>query len=98
MKYAKSAAIVAGSVMAIVAAAPAFAAGPTAPRPVTPRMGLNGGLADVLHNEPLDGRQVAPLVKTVKATAKTVKAKNFLRGNKVNGAQQSLLGGLPLPK
>ncbi|MFJ9848834.1 hypothetical protein [Streptomyces sp. NPDC101150] len=98
MKYAKSAAIVAGSVMAIGAAAPAFAAGPTAPRPVTPRMSLNGGLADVLHSDPVDSRQVASVAKTLKATAKTVKAKNFLRGNKVNGAQQSLLGGLPLPK
>ncbi|MFI9051755.1 hypothetical protein [Streptomyces sp. NPDC053427] len=99
MKYAKSAAIVAGSVMAIGAAAPAFAAGSTAPRPTTPRMSFNGGLADALSNERLDGRQVAPLVKTVKDAAKTVKAgpKNFLHGNQVDGTR-SLLGGLPLTK
>ena len=64
MKYAKSAAVVAGSVMALGVAAPAFAAQPGAPT-----MSLNGGLTDALSSKQLDGHQLTPLVKTVK-TAK----------------------------
>jgi len=95
VKYAKSAAVVAGSVMALAAATPAFAA-----RPDAPSMSLNGGLADVLSNKQLDGHQITPLVKTVKATESKVRstnAKKLLRG--VTGAatkKTSLLGGLPL--
>ncbi|MFF3542260.1 hypothetical protein [Streptomyces platensis] len=94
MKYAKSAAVVAGSVMALAAAAPAFAA-----RPDAPTMSLNGGLNDVLSNKQLDGHQITPLIKTVKATegkVRSTNAKKLLRG--VTGATKktSLLGGLPL--
>ncbi|WP_432140225.1 hypothetical protein [Streptomyces sp. bgisy084] len=94
MKYAKSAAVVAGSVMALAAATPAFAA-----RPDAPSMSLNGGLADVLSNKQLDGHQITPLVKTVRATGSKVRSTNpkkLLRG--VTGATKktSLLGGLPL--
>ncbi|MEU5213382.1 hypothetical protein [Streptomyces sp. NPDC020742] len=94
MKYAKSAAVVAGSVMALGVAAPAFAAQPGAPT-----MSLNGGLTDALQSKQLDGHQVAPLVKKVKTTGqkvKSVNAKRLLGG--VSGTAKSipLLGGLPL--
>lgn len=46
VKYAKSAAVVAGSVMALGVAAPAFAAQPGAPT-----MSLNGGLNDALSSK-----------------------------------------------
>ncbi|MFE0377010.1 hypothetical protein ACFW1M_15800 [Streptomyces inhibens] len=94
MKYAKSAAVVAGSVMALGVGAPAFAAQPGAPT-----MSLNGGLTDALSTKQLDGHQFEPLVKTVKTTEDKVKstnAKKLLRG--VTGAAKKtpLLGGLPL--
>ncbi|MFE1173397.1 hypothetical protein [Streptomyces sp. NPDC058773] len=94
MKYAKSAAVVAGSVMALAAAAPAFAA-----QPKTPTMSLNGGLNDALSSKQLDGHQITPLVKTVRTTegkVRSTNAKKLLRG--VTGATKktSLLGGLPL--
>ncbi|KPC66037.1 hypothetical protein [Streptomyces chattanoogensis] len=94
MKYAKSAAIVAGTVVAIGAAAPAFAT--TTPAP--PRTRVNSPLTDALQGKQDD---VAPLVKTVRDTAKTVKAgpRNLLRGNKVNrGGPGLLLGGLQIPR
>ncbi|GGN52849.1 hypothetical protein ACFXN2_27765 [Streptomyces kronopolitis] len=96
MKYAKSAAVVAGSVMALGVAAPAFAA-----QPASPSMSLNGGLTDALTTKQLDGHQIAPLVKAVKATQKKVKStspKKLLGG--VTGAAKNvpLLGGLPLGK
>ncbi|MFF4606068.1 hypothetical protein ACFY12_25425 [Streptomyces sp. NPDC001339] len=90
MKYAKSAAIIAGSVMALGAAAPAFAAHPAAVgnpaagnRPVAPgvgaeagapKMSLNGGLSDALQSKQLDGHQFRPLVKKVKNTGEKVKS------------------------
>ncbi|AOP50530.1 hypothetical protein [Streptomyces lydicus] len=97
MKHAKSAAIVAGSVMALGFAAPAVAAPPGAPT-----MSLNGGLADALQSTKsgqLDGHQVRPLVKKVKTAGEKVKSAN---ANKLlssaTGAVKSvpLLGGLPL--
>ncbi|MFF4950355.1 hypothetical protein ACWC2K_04010 [Streptomyces chattanoogensis] len=93
MKYAKSAAIVAGTVVAIGAAAPAFATSPT-----PPRTRVNSPLTDALQGKQDD---VAPLVRTVRDTAKTVKAgpRNLLRGNKVNhGGPGLLLGGLQIPR
>ncbi|MFJ8674968.1 hypothetical protein [Streptomyces sp. NPDC093589] len=69
MKYAKSAAVVAGSVMALGAASPAFAVEAAAPQ-----MSLNGGLTDALNSEQMDGHQFAPLVDTVKGAADKVKA------------------------
>ncbi|MFG2139077.1 hypothetical protein [Streptomyces sp. NPDC048650] len=75
-------------------AAPAFAAGPN----TSPSTSVNGGLTDALNNKQLDGRQIVPLVKTVKDTANTVKGgpKNLLHGNQVGPRKNSLLGGLPI--
>ncbi|MFF9482096.1 hypothetical protein [Streptomyces sp. NPDC014733] len=96
MKYAKSAAVLAGSVMALGAAVPAFAN----EQPTSPSMSLNGGLNDALHSEQLDGHQIRPLVDTVTGVAKTAKSgpKKILGG--ATGATQGgkLLGGLPLGK
>ncbi|WP_066933585.1 hypothetical protein [Streptomyces sp. NBRC 110611] len=103
MKYAKSAAIVAGSVMALGAAAPAFAAHPAAAgnpaagkHPVAPgvdaeagapKMSLNGGLSDALQSRQLDGHQFRPLVKKVKNTGEKVKSAS---ANKlINGASEA---------
>ncbi|UKY51841.1 hypothetical protein [Streptomyces inhibens] len=96
MKYAKSAAVAVGSVLALGAAVPAFAAQPGAPT-----MSLNGGLTDALNSKQLDGHQIAPLVKMVKTTKDKVKstsAKKLL--GSVAGATKNapLLGGLPLGK
>ncbi|MCB5911572.1 hypothetical protein [Streptomyces pinistramenti] len=94
MKYAKSAAVVAGSVMALGAAAPAFAAGPAAP----PTMSLNGGLTDALNSEQLDGHQIRPLVDTVRGAGEHAEsgAKNLLGGATGATRDGKLLGGLPL--
>ncbi|MFE1766945.1 hypothetical protein ACFW81_22370 [Streptomyces angustmyceticus] len=94
MKYVKSAVVVAGSVMALGVAAPAFAAPPGAPT-----MSLNGGLTDALSNKQLDGHEITPLVSTVKTAQGKISSTNpkkLLRG--VSGATKktSLLGGLPL--
>ncbi|WP_406219257.1 hypothetical protein [Streptomyces decoyicus] len=94
VKYAKSAAVVAGSVMALGVAAPAFAAQPGAPT-----MSLNGGLNDALSSKQLDGHQLMPLVNTVKTAQGKIGSttpKKLLRG--VTGATKKppLLGGLPL--
>ncbi|QHC26198.1 hypothetical protein [Streptomyces sp. GS7] len=95
MKYAKSAAVVAGSVMALGAAVPAFAANPG-----SPRMSHNGAGAEALHNKHLEGRQITPLVDTVKKTAETVKygPKRILGGatGATKNRKVSLLGGLPV--
>ncbi|WP_043265457.1 hypothetical protein [Streptomyces sp. CT34] len=99
MKYAKSAAVVAGSVMALGAAVPAFAANHG-----SPQTSLNGGVAEALHNKQLDGHQITPLVDTVKTTAETVKygPKRLLVGatgtNKKAKKKSPLLGGLPVTK
>ncbi|MFH8349480.1 hypothetical protein [Streptomyces sp. NPDC018045] len=65
MKYAKTAAFLAGSVMALGAASPVFAGTPGK----VPSFSLNGGLADALQNKQLDGRQLDPVVRTVEETA-----------------------------
>ncbi|MFI0908578.1 hypothetical protein ACH4TE_34445 [Streptomyces sioyaensis] len=94
MKYAKSAAVVAGSVMALGAAVPAFAAQPGAPT-----MSLNGGLTDALSTRQLDGHQLTPLVDTVKTAegkVRSTNAKKLLRGVAGAAKKTPLLGGLPL--
>ncbi|MFD5735488.1 hypothetical protein ACFWIY_22050 [Streptomyces sioyaensis] len=94
MKYAKSAAVVAGSVMALGVAAPAFAAQPGAPT-----MSLNGGLTDALSEKQLDGHQLTPLLNTVKATegkVRSTNARKLLRGVSGTAKKTPLLGGLPL--
>ncbi|MFG2529147.1 hypothetical protein [Streptomyces sp. NPDC048516] len=94
MKYAKSAAVVAGSVMALGVAAPAFAAQPGAPT-----MSLNGGLNDALSSKQLDGHELMPLVKTVKTAGGKLRStapKKLLRGVAGTAKKTPLLGGLPL--
>ncbi|GLW19667.1 hypothetical protein Stsp01_64100 [Streptomyces sp. NBRC 13847] len=94
MKYAKTAAVVAGSVMALGVAAPAFAAQPGAPT-----MSLNGGLSDALSNKQLDGHQITPLINTVKAAegkVRSTNAKKLLHGVAGTAKKAPLLGGLPL--
>ncbi len=86
--------------MAVGAAAPAFAAGPTPPHAL-PQTGPSSTLSNVLHAKPLDGHRLAPVVKTVKgATQKVQGGKKFLlTGNKIgNGNPGSLLGGLQIGK
>src|SRR5205085_12383677 len=93
VKYAKTAAIVAGSLMAIGAAAPAFAAGPQPPHALPPAS--SSTLSNVLHARPLDGQRLAPLVKTVKGAAQKVQGgkKILLHGNKIGSSTpKSLLG------
>lgn len=93
MKHAKTAAILAGSVVALGAAAPAFAAAP----PTSPQMSLNGGVTDVLSKTP----SVTPVVDRVAGTAKKVKGGGT--GQLLDGATGAtkklpLVGGLPLGK
>jgi len=90
MKYRKTAAVIAGSVMAVSAAPSAFAGEST----VGPRVSLNRGLdyalgsGELLSSSPplgVDGPQFDALVNTVKRP---------LRSGKPIGGQ-NLLGGLP---
>lgn len=99
MKYAKSAVAVAGSVMALGAAVPAFAADAGSPNMASPHMSLNGGLADALNDQQVDSRQVKPLVDTVRGAAKTAKHPKQILGGATGATKDvSLLGGLPLGK
>ncbi|WP_338064046.1 hypothetical protein [Streptomyces noursei] len=100
VKYAKSAAAVAGSVMALGAAVPAFAAESGAPNPTSPSMSLNGGLMDLLNGSgQLDSRQLKPLVDTVRGAEKTAKHPRQLLGGATGATKDvPLLGGLPLAK
>ncbi|MFG2893844.1 hypothetical protein [Streptomyces sp. NPDC048248] len=101
MKYAKSAAIVVGSVMALGAAAPSFAAGPARPAGATgSKMSVNGGLTDALKSKDLDGHQIAPLVDTVKGAADKAKSDpDRLLGGATGATKKSpLLGGVQIGK
>nr|WP_275463604.1 hypothetical protein [Streptomyces noursei] len=99
MKYAKSAATVAGSVMALGAAVPAFAADAGSPNMASPHMSLNGGLADALSHQQVDGRQVKPLVDTVRGAEKTAKHPKQIVGGATGATKElPLLGGLPFGK
>ncbi|MFE6690693.1 hypothetical protein ACFVFQ_30010 [Streptomyces sp. NPDC057743] len=99
MKYAKSAAAVAGSVMALGAAVPAFAADAGSHNMASPNMSLNGGLMDALSNKQLDSRQITPVVDTVRGAEKTVgHPKQLLSGATGATKEVPLLGGLPLGK
>ncbi|KUL55271.1 hypothetical protein ADL22_01490 [Streptomyces sp. NRRL F-4489] len=99
MKYAKSAAAVAGSVMALGAAVPACAAGAGAPATNSPSMSLNGGLTDALSHKQVDSRQVTPLVNTVRGAVKTAQNPKQLLGGATGATKEvPLLGGLPLGK
>ncbi|MET9218966.1 hypothetical protein ACIOC1_01575 [Streptomyces sp. NPDC088197] len=76
MKYSKVAAVVAGSMMAVGVAAPAFADGMTAPEmPTAATMptSINGGVEQALNEQPLqqlsDGLKVDSALRTVSAAA-----------------------------
>ncbi|MEU2068337.1 hypothetical protein [Streptomyces anulatus] len=94
MKYAKTAALVAGSVAALGAAAPAFAA----TTPTAPNFSLDSGLNQVMASAPL---VVDPVVGTVAETAETVSKDGTvgkLAGQATGVAEGAapLLGGVPL--
>jgi hypothetical protein len=76
MKFSKVAAVVAGSMMAVGVAAPAFADGVTAselPSAATMPTSINGGVEQALSEQPLqkvtDGLPVDSAVRTVTAVA-----------------------------
>ncbi|NEC67295.1 hypothetical protein [Streptomyces sp. SID9727] len=96
MKYAKSAALVAGSVVALGTAAPAFAV----TTPTAPGFSLDGGVNQVVAAAP---QAVEPVVDTVSGTAErlhedgTVAKVTGQAADAAKGAAP-LLGGLPLSK
>ncbi|MFE4218279.1 hypothetical protein [Streptomyces sp. NPDC056844] len=97
MKYAKTVAVVAGSVAALGAAAPAFAATPTAPR-----LSLTTGVNELTSTAPqIPDQVVNPVVDAVGQTAEAVHedgtvARSAETVTGVAGEAGSLLGGLPL--
>ncbi|MEU9983271.1 hypothetical protein [Streptomyces sp. NPDC050856] len=88
MKPTKVAAVIAGSVMALGVAAPAFAAGSLTPS------SLNGGL-DTLGKRGL--AEAVPSDAVSRTTDNVGKVKDTATGLKKEGPAQ-LLGGLPLGK
>ncbi|MFJ5721221.1 hypothetical protein [Streptomyces sp. NPDC093149] len=94
MKYAKSAAFVAGSVVALGTAAPAFAV-TTA---TAPDFSLNGGVNQVVESAP---QAVDPVVDTVGGAADAMQKNGSvtkLTGQAAGAAKGAapLMGGLPL--
>ncbi|MER5741727.1 hypothetical protein ACFV97_07770 [Streptomyces sp. NPDC059913] len=94
MKYAKTAAFVAGSVVALGTAAPALAVTNT----TAPNLSLNGGINQVVESAP---QAVNPVVDTVGRTADAVKKNGTVTklAEQATGAAKSaapLLGGLPI--
>ncbi|MFB8102919.1 hypothetical protein ACFC3O_08780 [Streptomyces sp. NPDC056007] len=94
MKYAKTAALVVGSVAALGTAAPAFAV----TTPTAPSFSLDGGLNQVMASAP---QVVNPVVGTVAETAMTVAKDDTvgkLTGEATEVAESAapLLGGVPL--
>ncbi|MCX4680456.1 MULTISPECIES: hypothetical protein [unclassified Streptomyces] len=93
MKYAKTAALVAGSMVALGTAAPAFAVTDTAPN-----FSLDSGLNQVMASAP---QAVDPLIDTVGGAAEAVHKEGTV-GKLANGATgvaetaAPLLGGVPL--
>ncbi|MFB8026212.1 hypothetical protein ACFQ6U_08745 [Streptomyces sp. NPDC056465] len=98
MKYAKTVALVAGSVAALGTAAPALAV--TAP--TAPRISLTGGVNELTSTVPqIPDRVVNPLVDGVGETVEEVHEDGTVgrSAGLVTGAADSagtLLGGLPL--
>ena len=92
MKHIKTAAAVAGSVMALGAASPAVAAeAPSGQPPTSPSLSLNQGLFDAMNADSLD---VAPIDGPIAdGVADTLKTKELLRSV---GDAPRMLGGLPL--
>jgi hypothetical protein len=100
VKYSKVAAVVAGSVMAVGAGAPAFAVGSTTTVPTS----LDGGVARALGEQPLqkavDNSAVGSGLEAVSTTADRLKGAGTgaLLGkvtDALQGVAPSLLGGLP---
>ncbi|WP_335940056.1 hypothetical protein [Streptomyces sp. PTD5-9] len=94
MKYAKSAAFVAGSVVALGTAAPALAA----PSATAPNFSLTGGINQVVGSAP---QVVDPLIDTVGGTAESMHKNGTVTklANQATGAAKGaapLLGGLPV--
>ncbi|MFF3734144.1 hypothetical protein ACFYXM_28530 [Streptomyces sp. NPDC002476] len=93
MKYAKSAAFVAGSVVALGTAAPAFAV----THATVPDFSLTGGVNQVTASAP---RAVDPLIDTVGGAAEKMHRQGTVTGltDQAAGAAKGtvpLLGGLP---
>ncbi|MEU2247133.1 hypothetical protein [Streptomyces sp. NPDC019224] len=96
MKYAKSAALVAGSVVAFGTAAPAFAVA----TPTAPSFSLDGGVNQVVAAAP---QAVDPVVGTVSDAADTLHENGTVTevAGRATGAVKGaapLLGGLPLAR
>jgi hypothetical protein len=96
MKYSKAAAIVAGSVAALGAASPAFAAGSAD----MPPMSLTAGIAEVASSIPqMDSAEAGSVVNEVAGSATGL---NNLKGNapeqvlQTAGSLTPMLGGLSL--
>ncbi|MFF3287973.1 hypothetical protein [Streptomyces sp. NPDC003023] len=96
MKYSKAAAIIAGSVAALGAASPAFAADSAA----MPPMSLTGGISEVASSVPqMDSVEAGSTVNQVAGSATEL---NNLRGNapeqvlKTAGSLTPMLGGISL--
>ncbi|MDF6018018.1 hypothetical protein [Streptomyces sp. JH34] len=98
MKYAKTVALVAGSVAALGAAAPAFAA----TTPTAPRISLTGGVNELTSTLPAVPDQVVnPVVDGVGETAGRIKEDGTVgkSAKAVTGVAEAagpLIGGLPL--
>ncbi|MFE4454673.1 hypothetical protein [Streptomyces sp. NPDC056796] len=98
MKYAKTAALVAGSVAALGAAGPAVAA----TTPTAPRMSLTTGVNELTSTAPqIPDRVVNPVVDAVGQTAEAVHEDGTVSRSadavgKVAEAAGPLLGGLPV--
>ncbi|MGW7289663.1 hypothetical protein ACWGH4_29745, partial [Streptomyces sp. NPDC054847] len=96
MKYSKAAAIIAGSVAALGAASPAFAAGAAG----MPPMSLNGGVAEVVSSLPdMETVEAGPTVNEVAGRATEL---NNVKGDapgqvlKTAGSLTPMLGGVSL--
>jgi hypothetical protein len=96
MKYSKAAAIIAGSVAALGAASPAFAAGSAD----MPPMSLNGGVAELVTSLPqMESVEAGPAVDQAMDIAtqlKDVKSDAPELALKTAGSQTPMLGGIPL--
>ncbi|MEU9361399.1 hypothetical protein AB0D35_25240 [Streptomyces sp. NPDC048301] len=98
MKYAKTVALIAGSVAAAGASAPAFGA----TVPTAPRMSLTTGVDELTATVPrIPDRAVNPLVEAASGAAETVREDSLLSrsADTLGGLADSagtLLGGLPV--
>ncbi|SFY03161.1 hypothetical protein SAMN02787144_1009223 [Streptomyces atratus] len=94
VKYAKTAAFVAGSVVALGTAAPAFAV----TNATAPNFSLNGGVNQAVESAP---QAVDPIVDTVGGAAESVQKNGTVTklADQATGAAKGaapLMGGLPL--